>query len=138
MATDQANVALARRWFEEVWNRKDPQVVRELVLPDSICHTDQGDLIGPEPFLAFRALMLTAMPDLQLVVEDTLSDGDRVAVRWLATGTHTGEFQGQPPTGKVVRFGGTTWIRYQGGKMVEGWDCWNMGGLVQQLTGGAT
>jgi steroid delta-isomerase-like uncharacterized protein len=137
MATALANVALARRWFDEVWNQKTPQVIHELVLPESVCHTDQGDLVGPEPFLAFRALMLEALPDLTLTVEDTLSEGDQVAVRWLATGTHTGPFQGKPPTSRAVRFRGVTWIRYRDGKMVEGWDCWNMAGVAQQLLGEA-
>ncbi len=138
MATDQANVALARRWFEEVWNQRRTETVHELVPPESVCHTDLGEMVGPQPFLAFHAQLLQALPDLKIVVEEAVGDGNSVAVRWLASGTHTGVFQGKPPTGTLVRFGGTTWIHYRDAKMVEGWDCWNITGLAQQLMGRAT
>lgn len=53
-----------------------------------------------------------------------------MVVRWLATGTHTGPGLGLPPTGRSVRFRGITWIRTSGGKLLEGFDCWDVGGLM--------
>jgi hypothetical protein len=41
-----------------------------------------------------------------------------------------------PATGKPVRFRGITWMRFRGGKIAEGWDAWNAGGLMQQLQSG--
>jgi predicted ester cyclase len=55
---------------------------------------------------------------------------------WSASGTHRGEFSGVAPTGKPVRFGGMTWLRFREGRLVEGWDSWDAGGLVQQLASG--
>jgi hypothetical protein len=60
VASNPANVALARRWFEEVWGQRKTQVVHELLQADSVCHTDQGDLVGTQPFLAFHARILQA------------------------------------------------------------------------------
>jgi predicted ester cyclase len=45
-------------------------------------------------------------PDLRLTVEDDVGDGDLVAQRIHFEGTHTGVFQGLPPTGKKVAFEG--------------------------------
>ena len=39
----------------------------------------------------------------------------------------------RPATGNAIRFQGVTWIRYEAGKMAEGWDCWNFDGLMKQL-----
>ena len=136
MASNPDSATLARRWFEEVWNQRRAETVDELLRPDSVCHTDGGDLVGPAPFLAFRAEILAALPDLHVAVEDVVADGDRVAVRWRATGTHTGPFAGKRATGQAVAFQGVTWIRCAGGKMVEGWDCFDRSGLIQRLTAG--
>jgi predicted ester cyclase len=127
----QENVRLARRWFEEVWNQRRAETVHELLLPDSVGHTEHGDLVGPGPFLEVRAALLGALPDLRVTVEDTVAEGDNVVVRWSAVGTPAGA------AGGPVRFRGMTWIRVRGGKFVEGWDAWNAGALMQQLAGPA-
>ena len=137
MAVNLDNVALARRWFEEVWTQRRTATVHELVRADSVSHTDLGDLVGPEPFLAFHAAILQALPDLSVTMEAVVGDEDLVAIRWTAAGTHTGPYQGRPGTGRAVAFRGTTWIRYADGAMAEGWDHWNVTGLMQQLLGNA-
>jgi hypothetical protein len=129
VAINSENEALARRWFEEVWGRRETRIVHELVLADSVCHTDAGDLVGPGPFLDYHARILRALPDLAIAVEEVLSQGDSVAVRWVLSFSHAGG---------PASFRGATWIRYRGGKMVEGWDCWNSAGLAQLLPGGAS
>jgi steroid delta-isomerase-like uncharacterized protein len=131
-----ANVALAKRWFEEVWNRKRTEVIDELLTDESVGHLESGDCCGSADFKdRVHAQMLALLPDLKVVVEDTVAQGDHVVVRWSASGTHTGEALGFAPTHRKVAFRGMTWIRYQGGKMAEGWDCWNQDGLFRQLSG---
>ena len=65
-----------------------------------------------------------------------MAEGEDVAIRWTVSATHRGEFFGIPPTGKPVRVRGMTWHRFRDGRLVEGWDSWNVGGLVQQLAAG--
>lgn len=131
------NEALARRWFDEVWNQRRTDTVRELLTADSLCHSETTALKGPDAFLDHNLKpFLAAFPDLRVTVEGMVSDGDQVAVRWRAVGTHTGDGLGLPPTGRRVDFRGMTWIRYAGGKMVEGWDCWNQTGLMHALRAG--
>ena len=131
------NVALARRWFEEVWNQRRTEVVHELLLPDSVGHLEGGDVVGPEPFLAVHAGLVQTLPDLRVHVEDTVAQGDQVVVRWSASGTHVGKGMGCEPTGARLKFRGMTWLRFRDGKMVEGWDAWDLDGLMQKLRGQA-
>lgn len=132
------NEAVARRWFEEVWNLRRAETIDELLTAESVCHSEAGPMRGPEAFkAASHAPFLAALPDVRITVEATVAEGDQVAVRWVATGTHTGAGFGLPPTGKRVEFRGVTWIRFENGKMMEGWDCWNVTGVMRSL-GAAT
>jgi steroid delta-isomerase-like uncharacterized protein len=131
------NEKLVRRWFEEIWNRRRPEVAHELAAADCVCHSESGPLVGVEPFLEqVYQPFVAALPDVRLTVEGTVAEGDQVVVRWVATGTHTGGGLGIPPTGRRVTFRGMTWVRCANGKMVEGCDCWNQAGLLQALQGG--
>ena len=138
----QENTKLARRWFEEVWNDRKDETVRELMPPNAIGHMEGMETRGPEDFLAARAALLEAFPDFAVTVEGTAAEEDVVVVRWSASGTHRGSALGFPATSRPVAFRGMTWLRFAGGKIAEGWDSWNQGRLLQSLqeseTGAAT
>jgi steroid delta-isomerase-like uncharacterized protein len=127
------NREFARRWMNEIWNERRDETVEELMAPDAIGHVESGEVIGREPFLAYRAALLNAFPDLRITVEDTLADDESVVVRWRVNGTHQGDGLGVPPTGRGVSISGMTWFRVRDGRAVEGWDSWNMGGLIESL-----
>ena len=129
----EATHAMARRWMHEVWNERREATIDELMAPDGVGHIEGGEVIGPGPFREYRAAMLATFPDLRLTVEDSLADADSVVVRWKATGTHRGDALGVPATGREVAFSGMTWFRVADGRFVEGWDAWNMGGLLASL-----
>jgi predicted ester cyclase len=54
-----------------------------------------------------------------LEVNETVSEGDRLVVRWTATGTHGGMFRGLAPTGKQINIEGVTLARVKDGKLTE-------------------
>jgi steroid delta-isomerase-like uncharacterized protein len=127
------NREFARRWMEEIWNQRRDESVEELMAPDAIGHVESGDVVGREPFMAYRAALLNAFPDLQMTVEDTIADDHAVVVRWRVNGTHRGDGLGVAATGRPVTIKGMTWFRIRDGRAVEGWDAWNMGGLIESL-----
>lgn len=129
----QENTRLARRWFEEVWNGRREETVRELMPPHTVGHMEGMEARGPDDFLAARAALLEAFPDFAVTVEATAAEEDVVAVRWSVSGTHRGASLGFPATSRPVTFRGMTWLRFAGGKIVEGWDSWNQGRLLQSL-----
>jgi steroid delta-isomerase-like uncharacterized protein len=131
---ESGNAGLARRWFEEVWNQRRTETIDELLTDESVSHSESGPLRGKQQFKErTHAAFLSAFPDLSIALEGTVAEGDDVVVRWYVRGTHLGDGLGFPATGREVSFRGMTWIRFQDGKMVEGWDCWNQAGLIQSL-----
>ena len=134
MSTSE-NTALARRWFEEVWNKRRDATVHELLDPDAVGHLEGLVTHGPAEFLNARSFLLGAFPDLNITVEKTIAEGDNVALRWSVKATHRGDSLGMPATGKSVSFRGITWLRFSNGRIVEGWDSWNQGRLNSELQG---
>ena len=124
---------IARRWFEEVWNDRHDDAVDELMAKDAYGHVEGGEVRGPDDFRKMREMFFSALPDVRIVIEDILAEGDRAAVRWRAEGTHGGEGFGFERTNEPVTVRGTTWLIVRDGKIVEGWDTWNLGALVQGL-----
>jgi steroid delta-isomerase-like uncharacterized protein len=132
------NADLARRWFEEVWNERRSETIYELLTRESVCRSEAGPLKGPEDFLNYvYKPLISALPDLRVKIEGIISEGEQVAVRWLATGTHTADGMGMPASGSQVSFRGMTWIRFSNGKFAEGWDSYNQDGLLDALRGGS-
>ena len=101
---------IARRWFDEVWNARREEMIDELMADESVGHVETGDVVGRNEFKKMRAMFLAAVPDLRIDVEDVVAEGERAAVRWRVTGTHTGDGFGFPGTGKAVAARGTTWL----------------------------
>ncbi len=129
----EQNKMLVRRTLEEVYSQGHLAVVDELVASDFVIHTPSEEIRGPEGTKQFVAALRTAFPDIHFTVEDQIAEGDTVVTRWTARGTHTGEFQGLPPTGKQVRLAGTDIDRIADGKAVECWANVDELGLMRQL-----
>jgi steroid delta-isomerase-like uncharacterized protein len=131
--SETQNADLARRFIDEVWNSRRAEAVRELVHPEAVLHREGVEVRGLEGFLPNWASLLGAFPDLKVIIQDLVAQGNSVAVRWSASGTHTGPHLGIPPSMKLVGFRGITWLRFSGGKIIEGWDSWNQGRLFNDL-----
>jgi predicted ester cyclase len=71
--------------------------------------------------------------DTHFTIEDVIAEGDKVVTRWTARGTHKGELQGIPPTGKQVVVTGIVINRLVNGKLEEGWSNFDALGMLQQL-----
>ena len=119
---------LASRWFEEVWNQRRREVIRELFAAEGLAHLEGREVKGPEEFERVRDEMIDAMPDLQIIVEEIAVEGDNAIVRWLCQATHRGSDL-IPDGGRAVQFSGLTWLKFRNGQIVEGWDRWNQAGL---------
>ena len=128
--------ALARRWFEEVWNERREATIDELLSGDSVCYADQGDLRGVEAFRQQQYLpFVGALPNLHVTVDDVLAEGEQAVVRWTAKGTHLGPGLGFDATGKTVALRGMTWMRFKDGRLVEGWQSSNVLEVLRSLKG---
>jgi len=131
--------ALSRRWFEEVWNRRNLDVVPELADPNAVSF-GLADGARPMPFtefLPFHQRFIQTFSDFHIAVDDVLQEGDKTVVRITATGTHTGGAMGVPPTNRPVRVTGLIMIRWKDGRIYEAWNEFDAWGMMQQMTAGA-
>jgi steroid delta-isomerase-like uncharacterized protein len=105
----------------------------ELYDPGLVGHFPGMPPIDVEGHKQYSAVMYEAFPDLNRPVDDLIAEGDKVVARWRAEGTHTGSFQGVPPTGRRASITGITIFRLRDGKIVEEWGESDMLGLLQQV-----
>jgi steroid delta-isomerase-like uncharacterized protein len=130
----ETNKATVRRMFEQVWNEHRLDLVEEFFSEDVILHSaGLPTSSGLETLREATAMGLNAFPDQQLTIEGEIAEGDIVAVRWTATGTHKGELMGIPPTGKQFTHAGMTFYRLANAKIVETWFLADSLGQMQQL-----
>ncbi|UXN67196.1 ester cyclase (plasmid) [Phyllobacterium sp. A18/5-2] len=129
----EQNKAQVRRVIEEIYNRGDLGVVDEVAASNLVIHASSQEIRGREGAKQYVRVLRAGFPDLHLTVEDQIAEGDMVVTRWIARGTHTGEFQGIAPTGRKVRVAGTDIDRIIEGKTVECWVHMDQLGLMQQL-----
>ncbi len=87
---------------------------------------------------ALVSMYRSAFPDLRFEMLDMISEGDRAACLMRITGTNTGEFMGQPPTGRAVDVGGIDYVRVRDGKVCEHWGYTAEMAMMEQLGLGAT
>jgi predicted ester cyclase len=128
------NRAVVRRWIETFNNPYTPQTEVDLLAPGYIAHAPGlPGLLDLEAWSQFTASFVEAFPDLRLTVEDIFSGGNMVAARVSFRGTHRGEFQGIPPTGKEVAFSSIEIDRMVEGKVAEHWFEMDLLGLMGQL-----
>ena len=129
----EQNKTLARRWFEDMFNRGDLDAANEIISAEFVDHLTHEDERGLEELKLYVSIYRTAFPDIQDAVEDIVAEGDKVVVRWTSGGTHQGEFMGVAPTGRHVTFTGMRLFRIAENKIVESWVNIDERGLQEQL-----
>lgn len=122
----EENKALVRRWFEEVWNKGRSEAIEEMFAADGIAHglSDDSEKLmqGPTDFKPFHAAFRGAFPDVDIIVEDLIAEGDKVAARCSVRGKHSGDHLGVAASNAPVEFTGIAIVRIKDGKIVEAWN----------------
>jgi steroid delta-isomerase-like uncharacterized protein len=131
------NKSLSRRWFEEVWNQGRTRAIDELLAPDCVAHGlgEEGQpLRGPEHFRRFYDQFRSAFPDVRILVQEVLAEGDWTAVRFAAQATHTGPGIGVAPTGRPINVTGMSMMRWANGQIAEAYNEFDAAALLRQIT----
>ena len=136
-STAEANKALVRRWFEEVWNKGRAEAIEEMFAADGIAHglsyDAENPLQGPADFKPFHATFRGAFPDIEVIVEDLIAEDDKVAVRCSVRGKHTGDHLGVAASNAPVDFTGVSIVRIKDGKIVEAWNNFDFMRMNRQI-----
>ena len=78
-------------------------------------------------------MLMAGIPDLHADIIDVVAAGDRVCVRYVASGTHQGELLGKPGSGKPVSWAGINIYRMADDRIAEVWQLADGVGLLQQI-----
>jgi predicted ester cyclase len=119
---ENRNKALVRRIYEELWNQGNLTVAREI-------------FAEPEGVEKFVKEFLAAFPDLQHTIEEMIAEGDRVAARFSAKGTHTGQWKQYAPLGNRIYYTGVTIASIAGDKITHHHTWWDTMEVIEQIRG---
>src|SRR5881392_160699 len=128
----EENKAIARRAFEEILSHGRFELAEELYAKDFANHGIHRT-VGLEEDQAALKGWHQAFPDVVIVPEKLIAEGDLVTVYWIARGTNTGRGNGLPATGKKVEQAGITIWRIVDGKIKEEWSAFDQLSMMQQL-----
>lgn len=133
----EENKAVLQRWFDEVWNGGRADVIDELLARDAVIHGLQDaagqPVDGYERYLEFYGQFKGAFPNITVVVEDIVSEGDKVAARCSVVAKHTGAHLGIDATYSDVDFDGMTIVVVKDGKITEAWNNFDFMRMNKQL-----
>jgi steroid delta-isomerase-like uncharacterized protein len=133
----EENKALVQRWFEEVWNKGRADAIEEMLAGDGVVHGLSDDpanpIKGPGDFRPFHTVFRDAFPNMTIVVEDMVAEGDKVAARCSVRAKHEGHFLGKAATESPVDFTGIAIVRIENGKIVEAWNNFDFMTLHKQV-----
>jgi steroid delta-isomerase-like uncharacterized protein len=135
MSVAPAHKLLFGRLYHSVWNERRLEYI-EKVIADTHALEDptvSGRGVGPAAYRRQVQRFLTGLPDLKFMVDETITENDKLVVYWTITGTHKGEFLGVAPTNKKVTFSGITINQIAQGKILESTVIWDGLGLLKQF-----
>lgn len=129
------NKSIARRLYQEVWNERKLDVVDELISPSHALYDPNASdsQVGPQAYKRTLTTFLTGIPDLRFKVQDMISENSKLAVSWVVSGTHQGDFYGIPATNKKISVEGVTIHQIDSGKILDSYVTWDMLGVMRRL-----
>jgi steroid delta-isomerase-like uncharacterized protein len=136
----EENKALLRRWFDEVWNKGNAGAIDEMFAADGIAHglsdDEEQPMKGPAGFKPFHEVFRGAFPDIEVIVNDMIAEGDKVVARCSVRGKHSGDHLGIAASNSPVLFTGMAIVRIEDGMIVEAWNNFDFLKMNRQI--GAT
>ena len=123
---------MVMKLIEEGFNKGDLSVVGQIVAENSKEH-QRGNGDGVEGTKQVITTLRRWFPDFNMRIEDVAAVGDKVWIRFAATGTNLGSVMHNPPTGKKMKIDVIDIVRFENGKMVEHWGVPDQLGMMLQL-----
>ena len=117
---EEQNKALAIR-YSEAWSKGDIEALKEILSPDYVWHISGAHLSLEETIESLKQQM-AMLTDRTSIAQDIIAKGDKVISRNIFRGTHEGDTEGLPATGKTIEINGIEIIRIENGIIVESWE----------------
>jgi steroid delta-isomerase-like uncharacterized protein len=130
-----ANLAAFAESINQAWNSHNMEQVLGFYSSQYIGE-DVGQaflLRGHEGIRAMLENYWKAFPDLEFTVTDTVVHDSRLAIVWMAEGTHQGPILNIPPTGHRVAVRGVSIVDVEDGLVVRGQYIWDLAGMLRHM-----
>jgi steroid delta-isomerase-like uncharacterized protein len=130
----ESTEAVMKRFVEFI-NTADEQLAGQVIASDAVFHapTHAEPLRGPAGYLELLAILRTGFPDIHWTLEETITEGDRIAARFTMRGTHRGDFFGIPPTGNKISVQALNFYHLADGQIVGEQGQPDLLGIMQQI-----
>lgn len=116
------NIAVVRDLIERFFNGHNPSLVHEFFTSDLSWHGGSvGSVDGADAYAEVMRGFFAALPDVHATEQEILAQDQRVAARFVVSGTHRGPLWGLPPTGAPVQWNALMTYRLSDGKIAEQW-----------------
>jgi steroid delta-isomerase-like uncharacterized protein len=131
----EENKARFQRLFNEMFNKGNLAAADDAFAPNLVFYssTEPRPINGIEGFKTFPTKLRRGFPDIQVKIDDLIGQDDIVMSRGTWHGTHLGEFEGLPATGRRASGQGIEIYRFVDGKIEEIWLEVNVVNVLQQL-----
>lgn len=128
------NKQIARDYFK-AFATQDREWLDAHVAPDYVRRdtTLPFEVVGPEGVIRLGDLLLGAFSEIDLDIQDVIAEGDKVLVRLIFRGVHSGPLGDYQATGKRFEVGVLDLFRIENGKIAEQWPAIDNLGLQQQI-----
>ncbi len=121
MSDREALRAVMDRFIHEIWEDQKLDVLSEIVKEDATFYFGEDILTGVGAIREFIRAVHTAFPNLRYEIADLFIDGDKIAMRFVGTASHQGEYDGKAATGTNVSYEGLSIFHMDGNRIAEGW-----------------
>ncbi|MDX1415300.1 MAG: ester cyclase [Candidatus Promineifilaceae bacterium] len=129
----ETNKAIVRRFFDQIINNQRHDLLEEFLDENTAFHGPGPSYVGLAALKEWFAMYAAALPDLHTTIHDIIAEGNSVVLRYTGKGTHLGEMQGIPATGKTYTQQAIVIYHLSNGKIVEGWVQTDLLSMMQQL-----
>jgi steroid delta-isomerase-like uncharacterized protein len=125
---------LVERFYDEVWNKADERVAREILDADFRFRASLGpELRGPDGFTVYLRAVHAAVGNFTCTIEELIATEDAAAAKMLFHGIHRGKFFGVAATGRTVHWSGAAFFAMRDGRIASLWVLGDIDGLKRQL-----
>jgi predicted ester cyclase len=102
-------------------NDQDWAGVRRICRPDYLHHAPGVSEANVDKYIATLQIAVSAVPDMQIELQQIVTTDEYAMLRYTVHGTHTGDFHGIPPSGAPVALNVLGMVRVKDGLLAEGW-----------------
>ena len=129
-----ADIAVVRRFVDEILNEGRVDILAEIVHPDYRYEGPDGTTLeGPDDLEALVGAYRAGFSDFHVAITSAVADGGLVAATMIMTGTHDGEFDGIPATGRRIDLPVAVFSTVADGRIVDEREFYDTGTMLAQL-----